>query len=123
MEDDRRRVGRVGAWDRSGTAGRKQKELGPPNLALVEPLAQELVLDRLEGRKVAGDRQWDEGGEQLYLFLGEDGLKWDTAGGGRVVGEDPGARCRTAHMSTTHEVMRGKRQRTARLSALAQMWH
>ena len=55
VEDDRGRVGRVGAWDRSGAACREQQELGPPDLALIEPLAQELVLDCLKGRKVAGD--------------------------------------------------------------------
>ena len=37
VDDDRGRVGRVGAWHRSGAACREQQKLGPPDLALIEP--------------------------------------------------------------------------------------
>ena len=88
MEDDRGRVGSVGGWRPRGTSRRKQKELRPSDLALVEPFAQELVLDGLEGSKVAADRRRDERGEKLDVFLGKDRLKWDAACGGSVVGKN-----------------------------------
>src|SRR5260221_3283858 len=88
MEDDRGRVGSIGAWRPRGASRRKQKELRPSDLALVEPLAQELVLDGLKGSKVAADRRRDERGEELDLFLGKDRLQWDAACGGSVVRKD-----------------------------------
>ena len=88
MEDDRGRVGSIGAWRPRGTSRRKQKELCPSDLSLVEPLAQELVLDGLKGSKVAADWGRDESGEKLDLFLGKDRLQWDTACGGSIVGKN-----------------------------------
>ena len=56
MEDDRRRVGSIGAWwHRCSTSRRKQEELRPTDLALVEPFTEELVLNGLKGRQVAAD--------------------------------------------------------------------
>jgi hypothetical protein len=74
MEDDRRSVRSIRAWCRRGASRRKQEELCPSDLALVEPLAQELILNGLKGRQVAADRRRDERGEQLNLLLGKDGL-------------------------------------------------
>jgi len=89
MEDDRRRVGSIGAWrHRRRASRRKQEELCPSDLALVEPFTQELVLNGLKGRQVATDRRWDERGEQLYLLFCKDGLQWDTAGGSSIIGEN-----------------------------------
>ena len=39
VEDDRGRVGRVGAWDGSGPPAESNRHSAPPDLALVEPLA------------------------------------------------------------------------------------
>ena len=75
MEDDRGRVGSIGMRRPCGASSGKQKELGPSDLALVEPLAQDLVLDGLKGRKVAADRRRDERGEKLDLFFGKDRLQ------------------------------------------------
>ena len=50
-------MGRVGAWEPSGAASRKQRELGLNDLALIQPLAQELVLHRLEGERAASDER------------------------------------------------------------------
>ena len=88
MKDDRSRVGSIGTWRAGGTSRRKQKELSPSDLALFEPLAQDLVLDGLKGRKVAADRRRDERGEELDLFLGKDRLQWDAACGGSIVGKN-----------------------------------
>jgi len=88
MEDDRGRVGSTGARRPCGTSRRKKKELCPSDLSLVEPLAQELVLDGLKGSKVAADRGRDERGEKLDLFLGKDRLQWDAACGGSIVGKN-----------------------------------
>ena len=61
MEDDRRRVGSIGAWRyRRSTSRRKQEELCPTDLSLVEPFTQELVLNGLKGRQVAADWRWDK---------------------------------------------------------------
>ena len=100
MEDDRGRVGSIGVRRPRGTSRRKQKELRPSDLALVEPLAQDLVLDGLKGGKVAADRRRDERGEKLDLFLGKDRLQWDAACGGGVVGKNTRLRFHTWLSST-----------------------
>jgi hypothetical protein len=96
MKDDRCRVGSIRAWRGCGTSRRKQEELCPPNLALVEPFAQEFVLNGLKGRQVAADRRRDERGEQLDFLLGKDGLQWDTAGGCSIIGENTRLRLRAS---------------------------
>ena len=95
MEDDRRRVGSIGARRRRGASRRKQEELCPSDLALVEPFAQELVLNGLKGRQVAADCRRDESGELLDLLLGKDGLQRNTAGGRSIIGENTRLRLRT----------------------------
>jgi hypothetical protein len=96
MEDDRCRIGSIGARCRCGTSRRKQEELCPSDLALIEPFTQEIVLDGLKRRQVAADRRRDERGEQLYLLLGKDGLQRDAASGCSIVGENPRLRLRTS---------------------------
>jgi hypothetical protein len=96
MEDDRRPIGGIGAWRRCGASGGKQKELCPPDLALVEPFAEDLVLNGLKGREIAADWRWEERGEQLYLFLGKDRLQRDAACGGSIIGENTSLRFRAS---------------------------
>ena len=54
----------------------------------MEPFTQELVLNGLKGGQVAADWRWDERGEKRYLLIGKDGLQWDTASGGSIIGEN-----------------------------------
>jgi hypothetical protein len=55
MKHDRCRIGLIRTWNRSGTSRRKQEEFCPADLALVKPLALELVLDSLKGGQVTAD--------------------------------------------------------------------
>jgi hypothetical protein len=109
MEDYRRRVGCIRAGRSSSTSCREQKELCPSDLALVEPFTQDLVLNGLEGGKVAADRRREQGGEQLDLFLRKDGLQWDAAGGGSIIGENTGLRLRASRIPAYQREPRGTR--------------
>lgn len=125
MEDDRRPIGGIGAWRRGGASGGKQKELCPPDLALVEPFAEDLVLNGLKGREIAADWRWEERGEQLYLFLGKDRLQRDAACGGSIIGENTGLRFHASSIplsSNRRTRDENTERRTAGLSALGQRW-